>query len=224
MSLGIEPTFFFLFLTWSYSLPDLEHCELTEHQEDVSTAAVAGPGGAKTNAWRNASPCSCRSCNLPGLLSCGAAHLPSCSCRAMLGAGQLPCPSHPLWELLGLGADLLSKGCRNLACLVITVLGVAFWHFSGTHPTLFKYTKIQIARQNCTVTHSWTQEKICVCQQQINVPSYLLKEASLLNSCWWPQDKLFNVYMYLSHPDLYKAVITVWNEWTNSECAILFRL
>lgn len=30
-------------------MPDLEHYELTESQEDVSRAAVAGPGGAKTN-------------------------------------------------------------------------------------------------------------------------------------------------------------------------------
>lgn len=92
-----------------------------------------------------------------------------------------------------------------------------------TH-TLFKYTKIQLAMQNCTVTHPQTQEKNCACQQYMNFTSYFLKEASLLNSCWWPQDKLFNACMCLSHPDLYKAVISVLKEWTNSKCAILFTL
>lgn len=154
--------------------------------------------------WRNTSPCACRSRDLPGAPELLEQHISFPAAAEIWDS--FPLPAHPLRGLLVLGAAPFVKRTQKfcLSCY-ITVLGVAFWHFSGTHPALFKNTKIQMARQNCTVTHPWTQEKICVCQQEMNVPSYLLKEASLLNSCWWPQDKLFNVYMYLSHPDLYKS-------------------
>lgn len=49
VSRGTDPTFFFLFLTQTYSLSGLEHYELIEPKEEVSVAAVAVTGGAETN-------------------------------------------------------------------------------------------------------------------------------------------------------------------------------
>lgn len=77
---------------------------------------------------------------------------------------------------------------------------------------LFKYIKLWMVKENHTLTHPWTQEKNHACQQYMNITSSLLKETSLLNSCGWPQEKLFNAYRYLGHPDLSEVVNSVLND------------
>lgn len=138
VSPGIDPTFFFLFQTWTYSLSDFKHHELSEHEEEGPVAGPVADGGAKTKVTLGGS-------QVLGLEGCKmlrgvpwavrAAHLLVRSCKAT-SAGLKNRPlSFPLTEgpVSTWGRPFCQRD-EKFACLVIAVLGVAFWHFSETQP------------------------------------------------------------------------------------------
>lgn len=72
-------------------------------------------------------------------------------------------PPTPCGSCQYLGQTLWSKGCRIFACLVITVLGVAFRHFSQTRPYVVQVHKVMDGETKPYIDSSMnTEEKSCL--------------------------------------------------------------